>query len=155
MSLRGTFRTLAAATRRIEREQHRKHRALLERQKSAAKLAVAQRAELDHRIRCHLRNGKAGSRLQNENVGRRQRDAHRDCGWKFDDDHRGQFRNPDQYQSRWRGRRFSVKVDPGLLPFLKTIKGKGVSVLGEVRIAAVSSQGVQPQIAFSLNYRFK
>jgi len=50
---------------------------------------------------------------------------------------------------------FAVKVDPGLLPFLKTIKGKGVSVLGEVRIAAVSSQGVQPQIAFSLNYRFK
>jgi hypothetical protein len=38
---------------------------------------------------------------------------------------------------------------------LKTIKGKGVSVLSEVRIAAVSSQGVQPQIAFSLNYRFK
>jgi len=49
----------------------------------------------------------------------------------------------------------AVKVDPGLLPFLKTIKGKGVSVLSEVRIAAVSSQGVQPQIAFSLNYRFK
>jgi hypothetical protein len=42
-----------------------------------------------------------------------------------------------------------------LLPFLKAIKGKGVSVLGELRIAAVSSQGVQPQIAFSLNYRFK
>jgi hypothetical protein len=50
---------------------------------------------------------------------------------------------------------FAVKVDPGLLPFLKSIKGKGVSLLGEVRIAAVSSQGVQPQIAFSLNYRFK
>jgi hypothetical protein len=50
---------------------------------------------------------------------------------------------------------FAVKVDPGMLPLLKTIKGKGVSVLGEVRIAAVSSQGVQPQIAFSLNYRFK
>jgi len=50
---------------------------------------------------------------------------------------------------------FAVKVDPGVIPFLKAIKGKGVSVLGEVRIAAVSSQGVQPQLAFSLNYRFK
>jgi hypothetical protein len=38
---------LAATSRRIEREQHRKHRALVERQKHAAKLAGAQRAELE------------------------------------------------------------------------------------------------------------
>jgi len=50
---------------------------------------------------------------------------------------------------------FAIKVDPGVLPFLKSIKGKGVSLLAEVRINAVSSQGVQPQLAFSLNYRFK
>jgi hypothetical protein len=47
MTLRGTFRTLAATSRRIEREQHRKHRALVERQKHALKLAAAQRAELE------------------------------------------------------------------------------------------------------------
>jgi hypothetical protein len=106
-------------------------------------------------IRRHLRNGKAGSRLQNENVGRRQRDAHRDCGWKPDDDHAANSVIPTSINLGGVGGGFAVKVDPGLLPFLKSIKGKGVSVLGEVRIAAVSSQGVQPQIAFSLNYRFK
>jgi hypothetical protein len=46
-------------------------------------------------------------------------------------------------------------VDLSVIPFLKSIKGKGVSVPGEVRIAALSSQGVQPQLAFPLNYRFK
>jgi hypothetical protein len=50
---------------------------------------------------------------------------------------------------------FSVKFDPGLVPFLKAIKGKGVSILGEVRVNAISSQGVQPQLAVALNYRFR
>ena len=50
---------------------------------------------------------------------------------------------------------FAVKVDPGLLPFLKAIKGKGVSVLGEVRIAEVSSAGVAPQASLWIDYRFK
>lgn len=50
---------------------------------------------------------------------------------------------------------FAVKVDPGVLPFLKSIKGKGVSVLGEVRAAEVSSLGVAPQVSLWIDYRFK
>jgi hypothetical protein len=44
MSLRGTLRSLAAASRRIEREHHRKHRELLKRQEHSAKLAAAQKS---------------------------------------------------------------------------------------------------------------
>jgi hypothetical protein len=50
---------------------------------------------------------------------------------------------------------FAVKVDPGVIPFLKSIKGKGVSVLAEVRIAEVSSAGVAPQASLWIDYRFK
>jgi len=53
---------------------------------------------------------------------------------------------------------FAVKVDPGIIPFLKAIKGKGLSFLGEVRIAqqtAQSSNAVAPQFSFWVDYRFK
>jgi hypothetical protein len=45
---------------------------------------------------------------------------------------------------------FALAVDPG--SFLKALKGKGVTMQAELRVSNVSSQGVQPQLAFSLNY---
>lgn len=45
---------------------------------------------------------------------------------------------------------FALAVDPGL--FIKALQGKGVTMQAELRVSNVSSQGVQPQLAFSVNY---
>lgn len=53
------------------------------------------------------------------------------------------------------GAGFAVKMDVGAIPPLKALKGKGVSLLGEMRIAQVSSLGVAPQLSLWIDYRFK
>ncbi len=50
---------------------------------------------------------------------------------------------------------FAARVDPGTIPWFKKIKGKGVSIWGELREASVTSVGVKPQLAAALNYRWK
>ena len=50
---------------------------------------------------------------------------------------------------------FAARVDPGIIPWFKAIKGKGISVWGEFREASVTSVGVKPQFAAALNYRWK
>jgi hypothetical protein len=70
MGWRGTFRSLAAAARRAERLQHRKHRELLSRQQNVAKLAAAQRAQLE--VAFH------------ENMIDLITSVHRDCGEVWD-----------------------------------------------------------------------
>lgn len=70
MSWRGTFRTLAAAARRQEREQHRKQRELQKRQHGLAKLGAAHRAA--HEVEVY------------ENYLDLITSIHRDCGEVWD-----------------------------------------------------------------------
>jgi hypothetical protein len=72
MSWRGTLRTLAAAARQHEREQHRRHRLLQQRQQQLARLNAAQRAA--HEVEVY------------ENSIELITSVHRDCGevWNWD-----------------------------------------------------------------------
>jgi hypothetical protein len=70
MSWRGTFRHLAAAVRRREREQHRKHLELQKRQQQVAKLGAAHRAA--HEVELY------------ENFIDLITSVHRDCGEVWD-----------------------------------------------------------------------